>query len=165
MLELREKVNVTLGWVLVVIMAVMVLNVLLQVAARYLGVSAPFTEELAGYLLVWVGLLGASYATGRNLHLAIDLLPRRSSEENQRRLNLIINTLVLLFALTAMVIGGLRLVYITLSLNQRSPVMEIPKGYIYTVVPISGLFIMFFSVLNMFSNPWKAQEEEQLPVE
>jgi len=157
---LREKINYWLGQILVVIMAVMVINVLLQVAARFLNISMPFTEELAGYLLIWVGLLGASYATGKNLHLAIDLLPRKSSEATQKRLNIIINVLVFLFALTTMVIGGIRLVYITLSLEQTSPVMEIPKGFVYLVLPISGLLIMLFSVLNFYTNPWKVDTKE-----
>ncbi|WP_316931840.1 TRAP transporter small permease [Parabacteroides distasonis] len=46
-----------------------------QVLSRYILVSpSSVTDELAGYLLIWVGLLGAAYVSGKNEHLAIDLL-------------------------------------------------------------------------------------------
>ncbi|MBT32453.1 MAG: TRAP transporter permease DctQ [Thalassobius sp.] len=146
---MKEKIDSLLGKTLTVIMGLMVLNVLLQVFARFLRIQVDFTEEVAGFLLIWVGLLGASYATGKGMHLAIDLLPRSKSIEAQKRFNVVINTIVLLFALSVMVIGGFRLVYITLSLNQLSPVLEIPKGYIYLVLPLSGFLIMYYSIVNM----------------
>ncbi|WP_020526812.1 TRAP transporter small permease [Flexithrix dorotheae] len=155
---MRTIINDILGKFLVFLMALMVINVLLQVAARGLNLSMPFTEELAGFLLIWVGLLGASYATGKHLHLAIDIIPRQSSASTQKRLNVIVNIIVIGFALTVMVIGGIRLVYITLSLNQISPVLEIQKGYIYTVLPISGLLIIYYSFLNMKDNPYTESE-------
>lgn len=158
-MKLRETLNSVLGTVLVILMASMVINVLLQVFARYLSISMPFTEELAGFLLMWVGLLGASYATGKRLHLAIDLMPRKATLGNQKKFNVIVNALVFLFALSVMVIGGARLVYIALTLNQTSPVMEIPKGFIYTVLPISGLLIMVYSILNLRENPYESMGE------
>lgn len=146
---MKAIIDSILEKVLIVITGAMVLNVLFQVFARFLKLQAPFTEELAGFLLVWVGLLGASYATGKRLHLAIDLMPRSKSPEAQKKFNVIINLIVLLFALGVMVIGGIRLVYIAISLNQLSPVLEIPKGYVYTVLPLSGLLIMYYSLVNM----------------
>ena len=50
----------------------MVLTVLLQIWARY-GFDYPFTwtEELARYLMVWAGLLGATCAFKRRLDPAV----------------------------------------------------------------------------------------------
>ncbi len=146
---MRAKIDKTLEVALTVIMGAMVLNVLLQVFAGFFKIQIDFTEEVAGFLLIWVGLLGASYATGKKLHLAIDLLPRSRSPQAQKKFNIIINVIVLLFALGVMVIGGSRLVYISLSLNQVSPLLEFPKGYIYTVLPLSGLIIIYYSLANM----------------
>ncbi|MEM1134335.1 MAG: TRAP transporter small permease [Bacteroidota bacterium] len=146
---MKEKIDNILGKSLTIIMGLMVINVLLQVFARFLKISAPFTEEVAGFLLIWVGLLGASYATGKKMHLAIDLLPRSKSPSAQKKFSLLINSIVILFALSVMVIGGFRLVYITISLNQLSPVLEIPKGYIYLVMPLSGFLIIYYSLINM----------------
>ncbi|MDO4230088.1 MAG: TRAP transporter small permease subunit, partial [Capnocytophaga sp.] len=45
-------------------------------------------------------------------------------------------------------IGGINLMYITLKLNQTSPTLHIPIGYIYSVVPLSGILIIFYSVYH-----------------
>ncbi len=134
----------------------MVVNVLWQIGSRYLTKSpSGFTDELAGFLLIWVGMLGAAYATGQRLHLAIDLLPRKVGERQQRVFNVVVNLLVLIFALAVMVIGGIRLVYITLSLNQLSSALQVSLGYVYAIIPVSGLLIIYYSILNMWGNPYR----------
>ena len=64
-MRLRNKIDKILYVFLAIIMAILVLDVLWQVASRYLFNSpSSFTDELAGFLLIWVGLLGAAYGTG-----------------------------------------------------------------------------------------------------
>ena len=77
--------NKGLEALLVFLMSVLVIDVLWQVAARYL-LSNPssFTDELAGFLLIWVGLLGAAYVAGRKEHLAIDILLQKTRENRKR---------------------------------------------------------------------------------
>ncbi len=146
---MRERIDKILGSIVAFLMGIMVLNVLWQVASRYLlGSPSIFTDELANYLLIWVGLLGAAYASGKKLHLAIDLLPNKLEGKSKQHLSLVITSLVVLFVVTVMVIGGGRLVYLTLLLEQLSPSLQIPLGYIYMVIPISGLFIIYYSISN-----------------
>ncbi|WP_258099786.1 TRAP transporter small permease [Marinoscillum pacificum] len=146
---MRERIDKILGSIVAFLMGIMVLNVLWQVASRYLlGSPSIFTDELANYLLIWVGLLGAAYASGKKLHLAIDLLPNKLEGKSKQRLSLVITSLVVLFVVTVMVIGGGRLVYLTLLLEQLSPSLQIPLGYIYMVIPISGIFIIYYSISN-----------------
>ena len=136
--------------VLISIMALMVVNVLWQVASRYLMQSpSSFTDELSRYLLIWLSLLGASYVTGKKMHLSIDLLMQNINTHRQKTLNTVIYSLVALFAFLAMVVGGIRLLYIVFSLGQTSPALEIPMGIVYLVLPISGLTIIYYSILNI----------------
>ena len=53
---------------------------------------------------------------------------------------------MVLFALTTMVIGGLRLVQLALQLEQISSVMGLRMGYVYLAIPLAGLLMMIFSV-------------------
>lgn len=148
--QFREKMDRYLGYFLVVLMAVMVLDVVWGVVTRYLmGSPSSFTGELAGYLLIWVGLLGAALASGKRMHLSIDLLPDKLSPERRRILDMVIQAIIFLFALGILCIGGLRLVYITLTLGQQSPSLDIPLGVVYTVLPLSGLLIMFYAVAEI----------------
>jgi len=142
----KHRVNKTLEGALITLMAVSVLNVLWQVFTRFiLKAPSSFTEELARYLLIWVGLLGASYAAGQKMHLAIDVVLNRLKSKTRYLAELYIQVFIFLFALLVMVIGGIRLVTITLILNQISAALQIKLGYVYLVIPISGLLIMFYS--------------------
>jgi len=146
MKKIKKRVNKILEWILITLMAANVLNVLWQVFTRFvLEHPSSFTEELARYLLIWVGLLGASYATGQKIHLAIDVVVERLRRKTRDLAELCIQFFIFIFALLVMVIGGLRLVMITLTLDQISPALGIKLGYVYSVLPLSGLLIMFYS--------------------
>ncbi|HEX9599938.1 MAG TPA: TRAP transporter small permease subunit, partial [Mariniflexile sp.] len=113
-MKLREKIDKILSNILIVIMAVMVINVLWQVFTRFVvGVPSSFTDELARYLMIWIGILGAAYVSGRNMHVAIDVLPTRASKANQKKIMRVVYIVIILFSITALVIGGSRLVYIS----------------------------------------------------
>lgn len=58
-----RRLNTAVSWVAGLCFAAMLIVVMLQVVARYIFASPPFwTEELARWLMVWGGLLGASVA-------------------------------------------------------------------------------------------------------
>jgi len=151
---MRKIADLVIERTLILLLGLMLLQVLWQVFSRYiLRVPSSFTDELSRFLLIWIGLLGASYATGKKMHLTIDLLPNSLTGRKKKILNLIIHLLVMLFAFLVMVIGGIRLVYITLTLGQTSSALEIPLGYIYLIVPVSGIMIIFYSILNLMEEP------------
>jgi TRAP-type C4-dicarboxylate transport system permease small subunit len=144
--SLKIKIDFVLKWVLVIIMAAMTLNVLWQVFTRFiLQNPSSYTEELARYMLIWIGILGAAYVAGQKMHLAIDLLSTKLKGIQKSYLEIFIQFTVFVFALFVMLIGGIRLVQITLSLNQISAALQIPLGYVYSVLPLSGALMMFYS--------------------
>ena len=148
----RKKLDTILGNALVLIMAVMVVNVLWQVFSRYvLGSPSSFTDELARFLMIWIGILGAAYVAGRNGHVAIDVLARRAGSRNQKRLKQFVRVAIVLFCLAAMVIGGMRLVYVTYMLEQYSPALGLPLAVVYSVIPISGVLIVYYKISDMLT--------------
>ncbi len=150
--KFQHKLNRVLELTLILLMSVLVLDVLWQVFSRYL-LSSPssFTDELAGFLLIWVGVLGAAYVAGRKEHLAIDILIQKSPPARQRLLQYIIHTLIFLFALSVMVTGGVILMYTRFVLQVKSAALQLPLGYVYIVLPISGLIIMFYELLHIIN--------------
>ncbi|WP_461533147.1 TRAP transporter small permease [Sinomicrobium sp.] len=149
---MKRILNKLLGSFLVILMALMVLSVLWQVASRYIAQSpSAFTEELSRYLLIWLGVLGAAYASGQREHLAIDLLSSRLNKSKQIRLNIFINLLIVFFAFFVLLIGGANLVYVNYELGQHSSALHIPLYLVYTVVPISGLLIITYKIDELFN--------------
>lgn len=149
---MREKLDKVLEWILIILMSAMTLDVLWGVFTRYIvGSQAPWSEELARYLLIWIGILGAAWASGKHLHLAIDLFPESLTPMKKRRLLVLINLLVIFFVIAAMIIGGLRLVYVVTYLGQESAALKLPLGAVYTVMPLSGIIIVYHKVLDIMN--------------
>lgn len=149
-MKMRKKIDRLLETFVVIIMSVLVLDVVWNVVSRYL-LDAPssFSVEVARYLLIWVGLFGGAYATGKKEHIAIELLPQKIQKKNpakRRKLDILIRMLVSVFALLVLVVGGTQLVFITFKMGQVSPTMQIPLGYVYLALPLSGAFILFYSI-------------------
>ena len=139
---MKTKVDRILGGILVAMLAVMTLDVLWGVFTRYVMANqASWSEELARFLLVWIGILGAAYASGQRMHLSIDLLPEKPVR--------LIAALIIAFALCVMVVGGIRLVMLTADLGQTSPALGIPMSVVYAVVPLSGLLIIFYRLPDL----------------
>lgn len=145
---MREKL---IGWLektLASLMALLVLDVIWQVVTRFiLNNPSSFTDELARYLLIWLGLLGAALVSGHRKHLAIDLLSDRlRNPRSQKYLAIFIEAVVLVTSLSIMVFGGCKLVYTIWSLGQTSTALQIPLSVVYSIVPFSGLLIAYFAI-------------------
>jgi TRAP-type C4-dicarboxylate transport system permease small subunit len=147
---MRAKVDKVLNIMLVALMSVMVINVLWQVFSRYiLGTPSSFTDELARFLLIWVGILGASYVSGKNMHIAINLTSSRLSPKKQKILATVNSLIIIGFVLATMVVGGCYLVYMTFILDQNSPALQIPLALVYLVLPVSGLLITYYKLSDL----------------
>ena len=147
--KLYRGVNKVLEVLLVVIFSALVIDVFWQVFARYsFGKPNTFTEELARYLLIWLAILGTAYVRSYQGQMAIDYLYNKLSQKKQCFLSLFIEFSIILFALMIMVVGGINLMYITLKLGQIAPALNLPIGYVYSVVPLSGILIIFYSVYH-----------------
>jgi TRAP-type C4-dicarboxylate transport system permease small subunit len=147
MKQIRIKVNKIIERFLVLILVGMVLNVIWQVFTRFLTSSpSAFTNELSRYLMIWLGILGAAYISGKQEHVAIDFFVKKLNNSLRRFIDRFVLLSILSFAFFVMIIGGFNLVYITLKLEQYSPSLQIPLALVYSIIPISGLLIIFYKV-------------------
>lgn len=144
---IKLAVDRTIATFSVLVMIALVLCVVWQVFSRYvLNQPSTLTDELARFLMIWVGLLGASYTVGAQRHLSIDFLAMMLPDHKKPLLGILINTLVLLFSGAVIVNGGLKLIEKTLATTQLSAALQIPMGYVYIVLPLSGAIMMFYSL-------------------
>jgi TRAP-type C4-dicarboxylate transport system permease small subunit len=151
-MKVRKNIEKILEGVLVFLMSILVIDVLWQVFSRYvLNNPSSYTDELAGYLLIWVGVLGAAYVAGKREHLAIDLLIQRSGPKRKFRLEMIISILIILFSIAVFIVGGTWLAYTRFYLSVKSSALGLPLGVVYLVLPISGILITYFDIDNMYN--------------
>ena len=141
-----ERTDRVLEWVMISLMVILVLDVTWQVVARYLiGEASSFSEEVARFLLIWIGLLGASYAYRKKMHLAFDYFTEKAEGRILLWMNLLIHLVIALFSMLVLVLGGFYLVSITWELNQVSASLQIPLAVVYLALPLSGLLILFYA--------------------
>jgi TRAP-type C4-dicarboxylate transport system permease small subunit len=149
--KLKKLLDGTLEFLVTISMGVLVIDVVWQVITRYLLKNpSSWTEELATFLMIWVGLLGAGVALNRGAHLGIDYIVSKMSQRKAMYVSLFVFTLIMLFSLLVMVIGGIQLVHRILITNQVSPALGLKMGYVYLAIPISGLFLVIYSIELFF---------------
>tara|TARA_B110000438_G_C15819812_1_gene653829 strand:+ start:5334 stop:5792 length:459 start_codon:yes stop_codon:yes gene_type:complete len=150
MKKIKTYLDRVIEKLLITIFGLMVINVIWQVITRYFSENpSSFTDELSRYLMIWLGILGAAYVTGKNEHVSIDFFIKKISVQNRKILTMFITLSIICFAIIALVIGGGRLVYITLILQQYSPSLKIPLALVYSILPISGILIIFYKITEI----------------
>ncbi|MCB0276348.1 MAG: TRAP transporter small permease [Calditrichaeota bacterium] len=149
--QIKHVLDKLLETVTAAVMGLLLLDVVWQVITRFvLRDPSNWTEELATFLLIWVGLLGAAVALNRRAHLGIDFFVLKFRGVKLLLTELLIAICIIGFAVSVLLVGGIQLVTLTFKLGQTAPATGIALGYVYLAVPISGFFITMygFAFLN-----------------
>ena len=146
-IKLKKWLVRGLEFTVILVTGILVIDVVWGVFTRYvMGHQSQWTEELARLLLIWVALLGASIAFIRRSHLGVDYFVNKLNEKWKDIGQIIVYLLVAVFAGIVLVYGGCSLVSSALKNSQPTPALNIEMGYVYIAVPISGIFIIIFSI-------------------
>ncbi|KAA1187885.1 TRAP transporter small permease [Photorhabdus heterorhabditis] len=149
MKNLVDCINKGLAFFTICLSTFLVFCVTWQVVSRYvLGTPSTVTDEFARYLFMWVAMIGAAYTTGQHRHLAIDLLAMKLKGVGKNIVGLVIQTLIALFASVVLVYGGSVLAISTLETGQITPALGLQMGYVYLCLPISGVLIIFYALVD-----------------
>ncbi|MDR1535971.1 MAG: TRAP transporter small permease [Planctomycetota bacterium] len=147
MLAIKKGVDKAIGFILTVMMSFLTLCVVWQVCSRYvLRIPSVLTDEIARFLLIWVALLGSAYAVGLQKHLNIDLLLVYLPPRPRLLIEVFINAVIAVFSLVVIAGGGIWLVKNVLASGQLASAMQFPIGYIYLILPFSGIVMVFYSL-------------------
>ena len=145
-------------------MTAMTLTVLWQVFTRFVIKNpSSWTEELAIFLLIWIGLLGSAVALKYKAHLGIDIIVSRLSPAKQKAVGLFVCACIAFFCIAVLLFGGIKLVAVVLMNNQLSPALQIKMGYVYLALPISGIFMLIYTIelaVEVIKAPTKTMTEK-----
>lgn len=113
-----------------------------QVIARYVfNNSLYWSEEVILYAFITMSFLTMGMGVRYASHISVEALYAFVPERAVRMLQIGAACLGLIFAGVLLWYGG-KLVINTSRMGQLSPALRIPVGYIYSVIPISGGFMV-----------------------
>lgn len=128
-----------------------------QILVRYIFNSpSTVSEELLTYSFTWMSLFAAAYVFGKREHMRMGFLADKLNKKKLTILNAIIEIIIIAFALIVMVYGGISIT--SLSMTQKTASLGIPMGYVYIVIPITGVVIAVYGVLNVICLIRKGEE-------
>jgi len=156
-----NHVVVGLQWITIVLFAALTLDVLWGVVSRYVvGTQSRWTEEFAIHALVWVSLLGGALMFRERGHLGVDYFVGKLDPRARRLAAIVAEMAVIIFAGFILVYGGSMLVIETLRSGQVTPAMGWKVGYLNTVVPLSGMFIIAFAIEHLVTGRTTAAADQ-----
>ncbi len=131
----------------VLMVGMVVINFANVVSRYYLNASLAWSEEISRFLLIWTVFLGAILAYAKDEHLSLDMVVSFLSLKRQRVFAIIVDLLVML-AMVFIIKGGYSLTVD--NFDWTSPAAEIPYGWVYLVVPVSGLVMFLQAAVKLF---------------
>lgn len=130
------------------VLLVIVLIVSAEVISRkFLGTSIRWSEEVALFLMVWMAFISMAIGVQKGLHIALGffygLLPKKVAWFVGK-----MDLLVIMGFGCFMVYYGARLVMSTMT--STLPATQWPAGLMYIMIPVGGVFIVYFTLLDFF---------------
>jgi len=101
--DLLQKLQIAAGTVFLTIFLV---TVVFQVSSRYVGVTAPWTEEVEMYSFIWAVFMGAGAMVYEKRHFAFTSLSDLIKNEKIKRVLSIVISVIMLFFAVLMVVYG-----------------------------------------------------------
>ena len=146
--KIRKGLDSVLSTICIVIFAFMVCVGTYQIVTRFIF-NAPSTvsEELLTYSFAWMALLASALVFGKREHMRMGFLADKLTGATKKVLDIVIEVLILFFAATVMIYGGSNIMMLTMT--QKTASLGIPMGAVYTVVPLAGIIIVIYSILNI----------------
>lgn len=146
--NIRKVINTVIKIACILLFGFMVIIGTYQILVRYIfNNPSTISEELLTYSFTWMSLFAAAYVFGKREHMRMGFLADKLSRKKLTILNVIIEIITIAFALIVMVYGGVSIT--SLSMTQKTASLGIPMGYIYIVLPITGIIITLYGILNI----------------
>lgn len=146
--SIRKGIDAVLSSVCVIIFALMVVVGTYQIVVRYFfNNPSTVSEELLTYSFTWMALLASAYVFGKRDHMRMGFVADKLTGTPRKVLEIVIECLVMLLASSAMVYGGFAIMNLTMT--QKTASLGVPMGVVYTVVPLSGILIVLYCILNI----------------
>ena len=160
--KIRKGMNAVVSTICIILFAVMVVVGTYQIITRFVfNNPSTISEELLTYTFAWMAIFSSAYVFGKRDHMRMTFVADKLPKEQRKILEIIIELLIIAFAVIVLVYGGFTIMGLTMT--QKTASLGVMMGVIYAVVPICGILIAIYGVLNVIDlcAGYKNTEEEK----
>jgi TRAP-type C4-dicarboxylate transport system permease small subunit len=147
--KIGHIIEISFGAVSVIIYAAMSAVTLMGVFFRYV-MQSPFiwTEEVARYLMLWLGFLGIQLAMRRKVHVSIEVLAGFLPPKILKFKNVLVNLLIAFFLVIILKESWL----MTNNTIMMGQVLNISMFWVYISLPIGIFLTLLQLIINMIKD-------------
>ena len=160
--KIRKGMNAVVSTICIVLFAVMVVVGTYQIITRFVfNNPSTISEELLTYTFAWMAIFSSAYVFGKRDHMRMTFIADKLPKEQRKILEIVIELLIIAFAVIVLIYGGFTIMGLTMT--QKTASLGVMMGVIYAVVPICGILIAIYGVLNVIDlcAGYKNTEEEK----
>jgi TRAP-type C4-dicarboxylate transport system permease small subunit len=136
-----DNLELALASICIILIAVFIFAQIIMRNVLKTGLS--WSDEASRYLFVWCGALGIPYATKKNVHLRMDIIPNLIPKLTNP-LEILSDISLLLISIVFMKPGA-ELMNVLAKTNQLSAALRIPMSYMY----FSMYFAFILSIIRL----------------
>ena len=156
MRKVRKTMMKVLGYLIIFLFMMMTAVGSYQIITRYFfNRPSTVSEELLTYSFTWMSLLASAYVFGKRDHMRMGFVADKLSPDKLKKLNIVIELVTIAFSCIVMIYGGISIT--KLSMTQKTASLGIPMGYIYLVIPVTGIIIAVYGILNVIDLTGKGE--------
>ena len=146
--KIRKGMNTVVSTICIILFAVMVIVGTYQIITRFVfNNPSTISEELLTYTFAWMAIFSSAYVFGKRDHMRMTFVADKLPKEQRKILEIVIELLIIAFAVIVLIYGGFTIMGLTMT--QKTASLGVMMGVIYAVVPISGILIAIYGVLNV----------------
>lgn len=145
MKKFEKILDAAMRFLMALFMLALLLGGTWQIVTKLAGHPSTVTDEFLRFVLIWASLIGSAYCFYRDEHLSLDLVKDRVHGPAAVVLTIFIEAMILFFVGYVFVYGGWKL---TVNATNSSAVTRIPFKFLYSIVPLSGIFIVVARILK-----------------
>ena len=144
---IRKWLDKIVGTICIFLFALMVVVGSYQIITRFIfNNPSTISEELLTYSFAWMAMFATAYVFGKRDHMRMTFVVDKLAPAQRKVLEIVLEVLVIAFAAIVLIYGGFNIM-----------------GQVYAVVPISGILIAIYGILNVVDlcKGYERKEEEE----
>ena len=146
--QLKKGLDKVLSIICAAMFSFMSLLAVYQVVTRYVFNSpSSFSEELLTFSFAWMSMLAATLVFGERDHMRLAFFADKLQGKKGTMLALVTEVIILIFTILVLLYGGIAITKLTMT--QVTASLAIPMGYVYSIMPICGVLITIYCIINI----------------